>query len=118
MTSVTLHGRDSLRAAGLPASPNGVSYARGAPGMDEIIEVYSEAELAAVIDRDGSLFAHIENLRVFASHAFADFDAAVKSGSPELIDFYCGWRGCVLNLTRAAASAALKKDRASPSLSG
>ena len=79
--------------------------------MDEIIEVYSEAELAAVIDRDGSLFAHIENLRVFASHAFADFDAAVKSGSPELIDFYCGWRGCVLNLTRAAASAALDKGQ-------
>ncbi len=79
--------------------------------MDEIIEVYSEAELAAALDRGGSLFAHIENLRVFAAHAFADFDTAVKSGSPELIDFYSGWRGCVLNLTRAAASAALDKGQ-------
>ncbi len=79
--------------------------------MDEIIEVYSETELAAVVDRDGSLFAHIENLRVLASHAFTAFTSAAADGSPELIDFYCGWRGCVLNLTRAAASAALDKGQ-------
>ena len=79
--------------------------------MDEIIEVYSQTELAAIEARCGSIFEHIENLRVFAAHAFVDFDAAVKSGSPEIVDVYCGWRGCVMNLVRASASAALDKGQ-------
>lgn len=77
----------------------------------EIIEVYSEEALAAAAARYGSLLAFIENLRAFLFDAYAAFTAAVKNGSPDLADVYRGFRGCTLNFVRAAASAALDRDR-------
>ncbi len=77
----------------------------------EIIEVFSEEALASAAARCGSVLAFIENLRVFVSDAYADFAAAAQNGSPALPDFYCGFRACTLNLVRAAASAALGRER-------
>ncbi len=77
----------------------------------EIIEVFSEEALASAAARYGSVLTFIENLRVFVSDAYADFAAAAKNGSPDLADFYCGFRACALNLVRAAASASLDRDR-------